>query len=396
MKRSSNWDEKLIEQQLRQLPKIEDKQSKDLLFERIQEKMQEQQIHQRKKQKNWVIPTVAAAAVFFLMLLIVPSFLNEQNMTKEDSLEGDFSTREIMIEEDEDAHGIANIEMAPGIASVEQDNYPVYLNAAQPIDLEYYNSQLAQLAVPVFSSAGEFVVTVSLLADGKTEIDRFLAVRELFSGEVWGIGRFPSFSINSIYEEKGGILVMDVPTGTFESLSATEDSLYKTILKETFWPRFREIEFRSDGQLGVIWGQTGPITNLNLEQQNRSGYYFFETDTGFLLLVKGNSVNAPTGETLYETLLIMKQSELDGLQSIPEYLEFVTVEDQGDLVTIHFQEGTIFEDSSLNLAIIEAILFTAKDFGYSFVKFKGVEPTSVGHYLLTETLVIPEKVNFIR
>lgn len=400
MKRSSDWDEKSIENQLRQLPKIEDKQSKEALFERIQERLQEDQIKERSKKKNWFVPTIAAAAVLFLMLLIIPSFLNERNVTIEDP-NAEFMMERIAEDATSDEAGMMNTEMAPGIKSV-NDLYPNYISAVQPFEKEYYHEQLVEISVPVNGPTGEFVISVTVMADGANEIERFLTAKDNFSGEAWGIGQFPNIPINEAFEGKAGVLVIDIPSGSLESLSTAENFVYNLALKETFWPQFREIEFSSDGEPGVFWGQTGQVTTINLDEPNR-GYYLYESYTGHLFLVRGKAINAPGNNqtesvSFEETLLLMKQGDTNiGYNaSIPEEIVITDVSGEKDVATITFANGTFLEDTPLNLAMLEAILFAARDFGFLFVQFEGVEPTHVGSYFLGDLIEIPRYINFIR
>ncbi len=400
MKRSSNWDDKKIEDQLRNMPKIEDKQSKEALFERISERLQEEKLSTRKSNKRWMVPTIAAAAAFFLLLLIVPSFLSERNVTIEDSeVEYRMEVAETTDDAAEDMAGIANIEM-PGITSVNEDFYPIYLGSVQPYEQEFYQDQVVKLAVPVNA---DFVVQVTLLADGANEIDRFKEVKKSFSGEPWGLGMFPPIEMNAIFEGKGGVLIIDIPTGSLENLSSAETYLYSQSLIETFWPRFQELELSSDGEPNAFWGQSGPISGFSLEVENR-GYYLYESATGHLFLVSGRSIRAKgnngEGASLQETLQYMQQYEsFDSGEITPpigEEFDIINVEQSEEIATIKFADGTLLENHPRHLAMIEAILFTARDFGHTYVQFEGIQPTQVGPYYTGDLIEIPISPNFIR
>lgn len=402
MKRSSNWDEKLIENQLRKLPKIEDKQSKEALFERIQEKLQEEKLQELNKKKNWFVPSIAVAAVFFLMLLLVPSFLNERDVTIEDS-----HNEELKMEEAEDvafdeAAGINSIEKAPGIAAVPNDLEPIYLGAVQPADAKEFSSDLINIAIPVYGPGGEFAIPVTVFSNGQSELERFLTAKDAFSGEAWGIGKFPSIEINSMSESKDGVLVIDVPKGSLENLSSAESFIYSQALQETFSQKYEKIEFSSDGEPGVFWGQTGPISEMDLTEPNR-GYYLFESYTGHLFLVRGKAINAPGNNvgdelSLQETLQAMKQGDMNiGYRSaIPEEIIITNVTEEDNIATVTFADGTYLENSQVHLAMVEAILFTARDFGNKYVRLNGIEQTEIGPYVMGDLIEIPQYVNFIR
>ena len=401
MMRSSKWDEKSIENQLRELPKIEDKQSKEELFKLIQDRLQEEQIIERPKKKNWLVPTIAVAAVFFLMLLIIPSFLNERNVTIEDP-NAELKMERVADDATSDEAGIMNTEMAPGINSIFDNNYPIYMSAMQPYEEEFYRNEIVRLAVPVFVNNTEYIIPVTHLGEGADQIERLLSIKDSFTGEAWGLGNFPAFQINSIGEGKDGTLKIDVKKGSLENLSSAEHFIYQQVLLETFSPYTREIDFSSDGEPGVEWGQSGLTRTMNLEEPNL-GYYLYESHTGYLFLVPGRAINA-RGNFLNkdmnfeETLESMKQGDpnLGYLPAINPEFVITDIKEARDVVTISFAEGTIIDDNPFNLAMLEAIMFTARDFGYEFVQFDRVEPTHVGSYYMGDLIEIPRYINFMR
>ncbi|MCT8136542.1 hypothetical protein H1D32_01425 [Anaerobacillus sp. CMMVII] len=402
MKRSSNWDEKSIENQLRQLPKFEDSRSKEEIFERIQERLQEDQIKVRKKKKSWFVPIAAAAAVIFLMILIVPSFLNERNVSiEEPNAEFRMETTQKVADEEAEA-GISSINDFPGITADEKSTDLLYVGAMQPYEAEQMVDEIITLGATIYTDNREFVVPVTLLAEGGSIIDRFLSVKDTFTGDLWGIYGFPQLQFNWIQEGEANKVNIDLPKNSMTNLTSAEQFIYSWGLIETFRPWYEEIQFSSDGEPGIDWGQTGHIPGKLLREPNR-GYYLVETDTGHLFLVRGRVVNAPGNypvgtASLEETLQFMKQDDEYGGYRAPIGEEFVitNVTEQKEAVTISFAEGTVLENQPHHLAMVEAILFAVGDFGYSYVQFEGLEPTQVGPYYTGDLLEIPRFANFIR
>lgn len=407
MNRSSKWDDKTIESHLKRLPKIEDKQNKELLYEKIQERLQEGEVKQRKK-KGWFVPTVASAAVLFLLLLLIPSFFNEQDMTLEEP--------EMMKEEAGMMMDVeSNLEEeAPSITSEElfkteeatDSSEPFYIGALHPSNEDSLRQNLITFAVPAHYPTGELVIPVTTVGEHSSLLENFLAIKNSFNGHRWGIGSFPQIEINSIIEEKGGIAIIDVPANSLESLSSAEDRIYSLALKETFSAQqnFSVIRFTSDGEPGVFWGQNGPLTEIELQDELNRGYYVFTSDTNHKFLVSGKIVDAPFNDSssgdisLAETLELMKQSNLEQgyTASIPEHVEITNVEQSSDTATITFAEGTVTEDNVDNLIMIEAMMFAAKDFGHFYVQFEGIDLDQIGPYQVKELQVIPNYMNFLQ
>ncbi|OIJ21551.1 hypothetical protein BKP45_02080 [Anaerobacillus alkalidiazotrophicus] len=401
MKRSSKWDEKTIENQLKKLPKIEDRQTKEALFEKIQEKIQEK-IHEnemiQRKKKSWFIPTIATASVVFLLMLLIPPFFNEQELTTDFPEIHDEA--EIMMEMNgraDEETGIDTTEKTFEIDLANELDELGYVGAVTPYDEDRFNDQLVTIAVVTHLPSGEMIVPITLMVNEKSFSERFLAAKETFWGERWGIGSFPPIPINTVTIENDGIVNIDIPEKSLESLSSLESEMYRLVLKETFSQhRFSEIHFTSDGKPGVNWGPYGPLYEIKLQQPNR-GYYVFHSNTDHKFLVPGNHEHQGH-KSLPEILEMMKQNDLEiGLSApIREDVAIEEIEEDGDIVIITFSEGAIIEDTIDNLMMLEAIMFTVRDFGHSYVQFKGINIDRIGPYQVKELVPIPNYINFIQ
>ncbi|UTW70498.1 hypothetical protein KHA80_09010 [Anaerobacillus sp. HL2] len=131
--------------------KLKIKQSKEELFEKIQERLQEGDQTKRKK-KSWFVPT-ASAAVLFLLIILIPSFLNEKDLTLEDTKMVEEEAGMMMEVE-------RNIVEAPGITSTEEmfkteeasdSSQPIYIGAVHPSVEDNLRENLITLAVPISS-----------------------------------------------------------------------------------------------------------------------------------------------------------------------------------------------------------------------------------------------------
>lgn len=399
MKRSSKWDEKTIESHLRKMPKIEDKQSKEALFAQIQDKLQENNVKVRKK-KSWMIPAVASAAVLFLLFLIIPPFMNDQNI----AIDGTETEDDVGIQMEINEYPVEDTDKLEtdefmGIQTTEEASEDHYFGAAQTGDALQFAEEIITIGVVAHYPTGEVVIPITVLAVGETKLDKFMNVKDMFSGERWGINSFPPIQINSIKKENNTVLI-DVPAGSLESLSSSEGIIYRLALEETFsFLGFNKIKFSSDQQSGVIWGKEDFIEEIPLQLPNR-GYFLFESQTGHQFLVTGRSVSAPVIEhsSFEEILQHMQQSnENQGYKAaIPEEVVIKDIEIIGEVATITFDPTTISNDHSKNLIMIEAIMFAAKDFGINFIQFEGLNYIEIGPYMVQHLIEIPKYPNFIR
>jgi hypothetical protein len=72
---NDKWSEKELEDTLRRMPPVKDKQTKDELFHAVKQRA-DKEAPQRKVSKTWFFPAMASAAALLLIVLMIPSFMN--------------------------------------------------------------------------------------------------------------------------------------------------------------------------------------------------------------------------------------------------------------------------------------------------------------------------------
>ncbi|TVP87996.1 MAG: hypothetical protein EA344_01070 [Alkalicoccus sp.] len=72
---NDKWSEKELEDTLRRMPPVKDKQTKDELFHAVKQRA-DKEAPQRKASKTWFFPAMASAAALLLVVLMIPSFMN--------------------------------------------------------------------------------------------------------------------------------------------------------------------------------------------------------------------------------------------------------------------------------------------------------------------------------
>ncbi|MCD8501598.1 MAG: hypothetical protein LRY71_07895 [Bacillaceae bacterium] len=388
MRRSSDWDEEMIEQQLRQLPKIMDKQSKEELYHKIQLNLN--RTSDRKKiNVAWILPTVASAAILFLAYLIAPTFIGDEQMAIDER-----GYKEEVQEE-------MTLEMA-NYTDI-NDEVSLYVGAAEA-DEVVYGEQLLTLAFTALYDTGELAVPITLNVEGESLLERIQQAKENFVlHDEFGLGHFPSLDMASVSEVDQNTLQIDfLNDHNLESLSSAQTVMYSVALEETFFALgYNKLTFTTGEKPGVEFGQIGDWYEVDLNKPSL-GYFVYTSKAGFQFLVRGRAIQSLVGEfydahlSFEEELLLMKQAELPtGIRSpIPEHVNIVSTFGEKDQVTIVLND---YEASSEQeaLIMIEAILFAARDFGYTGVKFEGVKTQHVGPYNLETVVTVPKFINYL-
>lgn len=391
MRRSSDWDEKTIENHLRLLPHVVDKQSKEELYEKI--KLNIQQDKKRKPIKvGWILPTVASAAVLFLMFLVAPTLFKEEQISIEETgyneqLQHDM-TMEMEINNFYDKNEEASLA-----------NY--YRGAAN--QEEAVAEQLVTIAVTALYDTGELAVPITLKIEGESLLDRFQQAKDTFIyGNEFGLGAFPSLEIASVREVSPDTVQVDfLVDHQLESLSSAQTVMYSA-LEETFFALgYNKLTFTTGEEPGVLFGPIGNLFEVDLKHSN-FGYFVYTSTTGHKFLVRGRSVPQLLAEdynqslSFEEQLELMKQAKLPaGIHSpFPEFVEVLDTFEAKDQVTVVLNDQ-MFNSEEEALIMIEAILFTARDFGYTGVKFEGIHNQQVGPYNLERVIEVPRFINYL-
>ncbi|MBU9723781.1 MULTISPECIES: hypothetical protein [Bacillaceae] len=414
MTRENHWDEEKVEDQLRKLPSIEDKQNKEDLFLAIQRKMDEREENQKiiipKKKKTWFFPAIASAVAVLLIILIVPSMFNDLQFSSNDEAaedraseifelnmgdsadDADSGDMGIFVDEAEETE--ESVEESGDITMMEEDGTdPLTVTVPAP----YIKAD-----VNFGSSIGSFVFlkgTELLIEDAGETLEEqiYYALTDESAQEHVLFKDLQSIEI----DEMNNTVTLDFSeNNTLESMSSTQAQALPQAIQEVFgFYGITKVIFTTEGDLGVNFGQTGPLDDLGLYTTNR-GYYLYDSgEDGEKLLFRAVGVDEwifnEVGEllTFEETVEKMRNVADDAWYSspIPSHLEFdIMVED--NIVFVTFEEGSALSDTRDMELFVEAILLTARDFPYDFIQFQNAQVYTVGQYQMEEPIDVRDVV----
>ncbi|CAM3922438.1 hypothetical protein [Alkalicoccus chagannorensis] len=365
------WNEEDIEQTLTDMPKIEDKQSKDEIFQAVRQGMAQEPAPKKKKQ--WFFPMAATAAAALLVLLMVPSLMNTGLFTSdtqtgsEMDVQNDAGTAVNMEEENEqeetndlnENNSSTNNNMNTGENdSAEEDtneeNEVEYANEAplnntnnegeneadrnmadnnnsnqrgneplnnEPAAVEYAVTEEDAAYVTASVNEEEQVVITAHERNGASLEEVLL--RSLQESDPTLDGLFSNqLEEVQVNEPEQGQVVLQFAEGTLlESMSSTEYTHTENVLQEIFsYHRITEVHFQA-GEEEASFGQSGE-SSLSISTLNR-GYY--QDDSGAYVSAReaGEPTTNGTGDPLSfeETVEEMEQAENGFESALPESIE---------------------------------------------------------------------------
>ncbi|WP_191555995.1 GerMN domain-containing protein [Metabacillus idriensis] len=373
----SNWNEDQIAEALKKLPLIEDKRTTAEIYARLPKK-------EYKHRKPWVTPAFASIAALFILLLISPFFINQLGINQSSS-KSESSMDKASLDQaqpfSENAESKKEAELTGGsekstFVARSEDGFSI-VTAAYP-DQQVQN--MITLSFQMEKSEDYLTMFQSVLSD--------------FNPAQAGLSSSSLSGLKLAYAEgTPSKLLIDVNENPFAlSASETDNKLFTEGIEESFrWQDIEEAEYFKNGEKGIELGTYGFLEGMKLGTLKRKAYFLYQES------IEAPKLLAPSllpFDKLSEALSAMKGNGTLGLKPVIEKTVVIKdIEETNDDVTIEFTSESTIDDNETDTLMLEAILMTAKEFGYESVKFEGLNVDRVGEMDLTEAVPVPFSPN---
>lgn len=402
----SKWNEEKIIQTLKDFPEMKDRQSKEELYEKIEQKRSEA----KPKQKRFrFMPVLAAACVLLIAAIISPAILNETVFTppgEESDVENPGTTDQqpATLKKADEPQQPAEIQPAPessplpleneiGTRSYEGDMvfYPGVqeVPAGKQVVTLYYPDSEAMGTVPMSTFVDESFSRVEAIKAGLEKINP----------ENYGVSEnvllaLKDLQLSEVPEENA--LVVDLAPNQVQGSTGVSMFL-ETIQYSAYEMGYDIIKLRTNGVAGYDLPHMGSYKQLDVEAPE-NGISALLSDNSTYLLTPGIKLNGENkAENLEEALKFMKQ-DIDGFgyhETIQRNVFINNVSENGKTAVIEFSKGSEFTENLVYQAMIESMLLAAEQFGYENVQFTNTNFERIGPYKLTEPIPVLKAPNVV-
>lgn len=399
--RKSEWSDKQLEELLSKMPKIEDNRDPRDIYQNITLKLN------KKKQRSWIIPSVASAAAILLFVILTPNFMN-WNDSAEDSVERSAASRsseyvqmdkkedktsnveedqneeqmEIMSEEPEEEMSISSVDVAESYSAL--------------YDTDVNGGNVYTFAIP--DNLAQNVVPISVVVpneEGKSPIEQFNETMSLLQEEQWGLSEYYPLNAEISLDEGETVLNVSVPTDHVYRDGSTAELAFKEVLEGAAATLgLQKVSLFTDNQPGIEFGNQDKLTDLNITKNGNRAFYFYyptvDSKKPFLVPYK-----EPFND-IEDAFDAMKENiDTHGLKaSITEEVNIEGVESTKEQVlTLQLDESSQIENNPSVIYTIEAILLTAKDFKFDKVKIEYNNLDNIGKFYFNQELNVPVAPN---
>lgn len=396
--KKSQWNEYELIKLLQKLPEVEDKRSRSEVYHHVNNRS----IRKRKQKKNW-IPLFAATAALLLVAVLGASILNDESTDKKSPSSQFISMDQVEKQEDkkESNESDYNAEKATeNKAAVESDamadeketlNDEDYASKAEANESDQAAKREA-VTIGVPDDQSNYIIPITVSSASASLAQALVEAMTNAKEEAWGLTDYYPLDITISDGAENNQIIIDLSE---DSPLITLDSTFLAALQETVkYNQIESVVFTTNGQPGVSFSHAGMLKTLEISKFDKKAFLLYqlhETSRRFL---------APSNisyDSITDALASLKEDPgIEGISpSVPQTIGWDNVREHKRTLEIDLSNDTRIDDTDETRTAIEAILFTAKDFGFEQVQLFNASINQVQELDLSAPITIPAAPNYI-
>ena len=388
--KKSDYDIKVL---FSQLPKIKDRRKKEEIYARLLEPP-------RQKRKNKWIPVLVSVATLCLLAIISSTYFFEKNSTSTTEQAQDTAPRQLINsdENSEETEIITEQDVELNEASKTDNEEGKYLRS-QDVNLasllyetELVDSDYVTIGIP--TKDVQYVVPLTFVySNTMNYFDMFNEIANSVNEEDYGLDDYFPLQAEISFIEDQKVIGVNLPD---DHTYVNADQIFQNVLEESFrYQNITEVQLKTEGERGVEFSHLGDIAEVKVTlYPQRAMYVATFGDSATSLFVPSER----SFETFSEALEAMKEgTAFEGIQaSIPKNVVFESIENDRKNVIVTFSEETILANNAQYEQAIEAILLTARDFGFESVSFQNSTVETIGAINMYQSVEVPVAPNVVK
>lgn len=397
---NTSWDDKKIEDLLKRMPLVEDHRKPAEIFYQVQKRMR------KEKRQYWYIPAAAIATVLFLSFILYPSIFSNNDASHNDEMERysvtDNDQGSAMLKANE-ATDAGNQDVAETEESLEDSTNPGIMELEEnPSKSALYTNQVTDdmtaitYAVPDDQVQNIVPVTITVPKnEDQTWVDQYNNNQSQIPFEELGLdGEYLPYKGEVSIASDGSAIKLNLERNhPYNHGSAGNVSLTTSLDYTLQNSPFDKVIFSTEGKPGVEIGNYGVIPEHNVNKIFNQAFFIYQkSQKAKKLLSPYVAISYPT---IQEALDAM-QEDVDTHNLIAPLKDFgiKAVTEDGEGLIIEFGDQ-IIDQTQDNMLSLEAILLTAKNFGYKTVIFKHPKQDHFADIMFNEPVEVPMAPNYL-
>ncbi|MBS2770210.1 UDP-glucose 6-dehydrogenase [Anoxybacillus rupiensis] len=361
------WSEDDIQVVLKQMPLVHDRRSKEEIYN--------QMIKKKKiirKNGRIVSALVSIAAVCFFMM--IGASLNLSSSFKKDKAEEHENEMKVLMNAEESSPKQAvmmSTDSADKVASrVVKDR------------------KVVVLALPDLNRKAVIPVSVSASPNEHSRERQLQFAKEQLPGQL-GLDNhwFDRITFSNASDDQTEWAVHVAKKHPVFSNDPSVTTVFLSSIEETIrWLGGTNVQFFTEHKKGINLPSIGRLESLRVSHKKRA-YYFYQSDPSHPLFLAPSTEPFSTIEDAFQSMQRMKSAIFR--PSISQHVHIMDIQKQGRHLIVQFTPNSVLNESAASQWMLEAMLLTAREFGFHSVTFLGGNTEQVGPYRLGESIRVP-------
>lgn len=403
------------------MPEVEDRQSSEELYQKISSKIDNKKEKTPFHQQPWFIPTTSVAAI---LLLVVTAFsflfnqsfdsanLGESSKMSDESADMQQNSEATMEDKSKQSEGYGNKD-GPSTFNKDSNKTGIREDTAESADEQKREAEIhsiggerlngmkvfydmdekpfASLALP--TQSGDALVPVTIIAPPEWgSLDKlYNTISYSIKEKEWGVKGYQFENVQFTFNKSEDEVIADFPGNYAFPSDPKEEELMLEALEYMFRPHgVTTIRLSQEGEVGIPLKNAGSISSINMIGEDSFSYslYQFGEKISFLIPVTtSNSVEEAINE-------MTSKSELRNTKPLlNENFQIQSISTPKDIVIVEFRSSSAIPNNPSSIIALEAILLTAKSYGYQMVEFKHKNISQIGNYPFNKPIEVPDAIN---
>ncbi|MCO4850326.1 GerMN domain-containing protein [Bacillus vallismortis] len=360
----SDWNEEQIKELLSQLPAVKDHRSPQDIYKRLtMAKIK------KKPAVRWIGPACATAIAVYIAFIISPQFFDQaEPQQKEASQENAVTKTE-------------TADSPKAASSLDQTSYVVS-----------EKEQKKYITVAIADAETSAIIPLSIK---KTNADQTIQDMLFESSELGILDHaitIPSFIDEVEVKENPNKKELSIRVHQpIEDFAVKDDTLLKKLLKESLkWSPYENIKFLSEqNKSGIRIGSYGTFTEIAIKKQSKRAYYLYQDKQGQDFLVPSEK----SFDTVKEAIKEMESGIQQDTTPLFQAGTVKSVTKKQKHLYIRFSKDSAVDNSIAGILMLEGLLLTAKEFGFTDVTFTETRTKKIGKYDVSDAIPVPAAPN---
>lgn len=372
------WNDRDIQRALQEMSKVKDNIPKEILYQRISNSLNEHK--PPKKQKVKFIP-VLATLIAIVLLSFIPLLINDPN----------HGANNISLESMDVNNRNESAEITMSEDSSEQTEDEELMDSKQvndPYVVHSVGNDSNIVYAAIADEQSQYVIPLTFIVPKKDNMDDHYKQLDHYMMEE-GFSPSDYFLEGASYEiePENQEVKIQLPSD-FSITSSANANVFEGIIQTMFSPYgIERAIFSSEGNEPVDLGPIGKGNELPIQEIDKASYKLYNNE--YLVPVPHQEE-----KNIDDAVMEMKNSEeaFRLTETIPDSVDF-SVDSSGNDLQLSYTGDLEIEDSEEMVMMIDAILMTAKSYGFETVMFNDMGIDSIGKYKMGESIQVPTAVN---